>query len=558
MDVMRRIAVVSFFSIVILDACPASVLRAQPVDATESPDAIVVRLIHPERQAANLICLFDGAPAPHPAAALAGWKRSTRFPDQLGKPLEAVISFLNPEMVPEWQSLHEAKLSLGIDPESGAMRWLLNAPHDDGTLAALITTLRLSGGSQDDPLGQGKVTVERLGASRAAVAARSAQGLIFASSRAELNRGLSLAGARMTSAPQIEKTLDSGLVFRIEPARLPESAGVSIPLRRAIVLARALGCQTILGRLRLHEDQLKLNLDSSLEPGHPLAHTRARNHSIDLDWLRWVPADHASVLVSVATGQEEDYWNAIFTLADRVDRADPQRTDLAPLRTRINLMTTAASARVEADLWPHLRGLTIVLLADRARPGQPAGALLVLHMDQEASASQLAAETLPRLAVLWGGPRLARDPARGPGLKEESDFNGATKPLGRINGQVLEAAARGRTVLIGWGERSLNMALDSAEHPEHSVLPLVKMRLASENPPVVDRLGLFWPGRVKLPIKGLDTETPLARCIAEGDPIIWTGVTAGEHAFDRVQWRELRPLVKKFLVQVPLNPALTP
>src|SRR5208337_5695065 len=57
-----------------------------------SGEPIVVRLIHPDRQAAAVLRLFEGCAAPHPAAALAAWKRSTRDPNQLGKPLEAVIS----------------------------------------------------------------------------------------------------------------------------------------------------------------------------------------------------------------------------------------------------------------------------------------------------------------------------------------------------------------------------------------------------------------------------------------------------------------------------------
>src|SRR4051812_15445445 len=52
------------------------------------PPALTVRLAHPDRQLAHLLVLFEGAKAPHPAAALAGWKRATRDPGGLGKPLE--------------------------------------------------------------------------------------------------------------------------------------------------------------------------------------------------------------------------------------------------------------------------------------------------------------------------------------------------------------------------------------------------------------------------------------------------------------------------------------
>ena len=88
-----------------------------------------------------------------PRRRSAAWKRATRDPDQLGKPLEAVISFFNPEMVREWVIFHEARFQLGFDPETGSGRWRLTVPGDDGTLAALITALRLSGGSGEPPIG---------------------------------------------------------------------------------------------------------------------------------------------------------------------------------------------------------------------------------------------------------------------------------------------------------------------------------------------------------------------------------------------------------------------
>jgi hypothetical protein len=155
-----------------------------------SGEPIVVRLIHPDRQAAAVLRLFEGCAAPHPAAALAAWKLSTREPDQLGKPLEAVISFFNPEMVREWSVLHEARFQLGFDPETGSGRWRLKVPGDDGTLTALITALRLSGGSSEAPVGNGTIAVHRLGGQGAAVAARDGGGVVLASSRAELDRGL--------------------------------------------------------------------------------------------------------------------------------------------------------------------------------------------------------------------------------------------------------------------------------------------------------------------------------------------------------------------------------
>ena len=127
-------------------------LRPLLCEPPAAPDAIVIRLAHPERLATGLLRLFEGSPAPHPAAALSAWKRASREPDRLGKPLEAVISFFNPEMVREWSTFHDARLQLGLDPETGDARWSLIVPHDDGSLDAMITSLRLSGGAEEAPL----------------------------------------------------------------------------------------------------------------------------------------------------------------------------------------------------------------------------------------------------------------------------------------------------------------------------------------------------------------------------------------------------------------------
>ena len=60
------------------------------------------RLIRPDVLATRVNQLFAGTKTPHPASALSAWKRATRGIGSLGKPLEAVISFFNPEMAREW------------------------------------------------------------------------------------------------------------------------------------------------------------------------------------------------------------------------------------------------------------------------------------------------------------------------------------------------------------------------------------------------------------------------------------------------------------------------
>lgn len=122
---------------VILGTCLSPSTAGEP--ATED-DAIVVRLVHPERQASEVLRLFDGARWSDPAAALAAWKRHT--PETgLGKVVEAAIATFNPEMAAEWRCLDEAEVRIGFDPRIGEPGWLAIIPRDDGTVAASLTAM---------------------------------------------------------------------------------------------------------------------------------------------------------------------------------------------------------------------------------------------------------------------------------------------------------------------------------------------------------------------------------------------------------------------------------
>jgi hypothetical protein len=126
--------------------------------------------------------------------------------------------------------------------------------------------------------------------------------------------------------------------------------------------------------------------------------------------------------------------------------------------------------------------------------------------------------------------------------------------MGRIGGGAIEAVVRGRTVLIAWGDGSLKSALDAAEHPERSVKTWLRADPNGRGEELPNRFALVWPGRMRLPLKGLDSATPLSRSLAEGSPIVWSGWDRAEGAFDRVLWSDLRPLVHRFLAEIPLEP----
>src|SRR4051794_27161325 len=103
----------------------------------EPPPALTVRLIRPDQQCERVLALFQGAPAPHPAAALAAWKRATAPHGGLGKAWEAAIAAFNPETASELRLLDQAELVVAFDPDDGMSRWHATLPRDDGSFAAL-------------------------------------------------------------------------------------------------------------------------------------------------------------------------------------------------------------------------------------------------------------------------------------------------------------------------------------------------------------------------------------------------------------------------------------
>jgi hypothetical protein len=543
---------------------PRSRLEADEPLRPEASAGITVSFVHPERQAAAMLRLFEGSRAAHPAAALVAWKHATRHPQQLGKRIEAVISFFNPEMVREWAVLHEARLELDFDVTAPSPRFRMFVPRDDGTLAALLTALRLSGGSSEPPLESGKAAVLRLGGPGSAVATLldpgaakcRSSGLIVASSRADLE-GPGLARADARSLPPAESP-DSGFVFQVEPGRLSAPVAASVALRRIIELVHALGCRAIDGRFGLIEDRIELETTSRLEPAHPLAQAASGDCAIEVQWLHYIPAEGALAVVSIASGHGPAYWEGVFTLADRVDRADPARANLAPLRSRVNLLATAAGASLEGDLWPHLKGVTAGVLGAPGDPGRPGRFVAILHMDTEVAARQLFLQTLPNLARIGKPFRADERPKHPQGDPPPALGIAGSVALGRPGARPLEVALRGQDVVIGWGDQALAAALRSAETPERSVLPVLAEGWAGPEGKTPARLGALWPGRMKVPLAGLDGPSPLAQSLAEGPPVVWTGWNLGKSAIDRMRWEGLSGLVRRFLARIPLDPTGLP
>ena len=143
------------------------------------PSALNVRLIRPERQGERILSLFQGTRAPHPAAALAAWKQATG--ESLEKSLEALIALGNPATVQELKTFDGTEASFTCDPTEGRIRWHAIVPHDDGTLAALVTALALTDGAREVPLGS--IAVDRLGRPGSPVTAQVQQRFVVAGDR---------------------------------------------------------------------------------------------------------------------------------------------------------------------------------------------------------------------------------------------------------------------------------------------------------------------------------------------------------------------------------------
>jgi len=542
-------------------------------EAPAPAEALVLRLVQPDRQAADVLRLFEGARAPHPAAALAAWKRATKDPTQLGKPLEAVIASFNPEMVPEWRLMHEAELRLDLNAADGKPRWFVVVPRDDGTLAAAITAMRLTDGADEPPFNEeGKeLAIERLGPPGAMVAAQVGRRLILGSSRERVLRGIHLvegayAPAATGVAPHSSRRgsavsfpgdrLDSGLVFNVAPSFMTAGAG-PIPYRRAVALLNGLDCRRINGTLALMGDVLRMEVTTlrsgGKEPGHAAA------ACVQPEWLEWMPTQGVMAVVSLAFERGAAFWDWAFALADQIDRADPARALLAPLRTRFNVMAAAAGARPEVDLWPHLQGITAGVFGDPDHPGGPTGALVILHADKDASAHRLATEVLPRLGALLTGkkPAIGNGNEAGPAPPVAREPAGVAYRLGMVGGRSLLVMRCGRDVLVAWGDEVLSASREAAQKPERSASAYCAGWVrAGKRPP--QRVGAVWPARCWPSWHGLYPKSPAWRVLADGPPAVWWGWNEFNRAQDSISYADLRQRVHSFLDELPLEPSLLP
>jgi hypothetical protein len=487
-------------------AAPAGGPEAAPAAAPEPAPAVLVRMVRPDVQLVRLLSLFEGARVPNPAAALASYRRATGDHDELGKAAQAGIAFLNPDMIDELRRLDGATVALGTAADW--WWWRATIPRDDGTFAALAAAMALTDGAALPRL-EG-AAVDRLGPPGAPLMARCPDGgLALALDR----DALTVALHALAVPPPAPPALPSGWHLTLDPSVVPPRGPLAA--RRVALGLAAGGCRRLEATAALEGDTLAVDLRGTFERDAPGAAA-----AIDPAWLDWVPApagagpDAPRVAAAVVLALEPDRaaWDRVFAVADRVEKADPARARVAPIRARLGLAALAVGLRPERDVFPHVRGITAAGATDGA--GRPAGWLVALHAADEAAAERIAA----RLA----GPLAAR--------------LGAVAP-----------ARRGRTVLLASAGPLHAAALDAADGRIPSEAPALRAAGAgAAGPP--SRLAVAWPGRLRL-------AGPLAAGLDDAPPLAWAGGAAGESTWDRLRWPGLKGVVRRALERLPMAPA---
>jgi hypothetical protein len=474
----------------------------------------------------QVLALFRGTRAPHPAAALSAWKRAVGPGASLGKPWEAAIAAFNPGIAAELRTIDQAEMVLTFDPDGGAAHWFAGIPHDDGTFASLATALVLTDGGREPPLEGIGVPVDRLGPPPWPLAARTADRFALADSRAGLRQALGPPHIPTQNRARKAEIVapESGWLIEVDPEGLGWSG--RLPRRRLAEALRGLDCTRLSAWAGLDGETLALNATLRLEVPLPPA------GAVDPAWLDGLPDERLLAVFTAAIDPRAAAWERGFALADRIERADPTHAGVAPMRTRINLLAASLKVHPEVDLWPHLRGLTVAILTDPA--GVVDGGLVFLHTENPESAGRIADVIVPALAPLLG--------LRVPPVAVAQP--GELRRLGELRHRSVGVCHRGATVRLGWGEPALGAIL-----AEPTSAALQKLLLRDRHPP--QRFAAFWPGRMGA---ARILAAPVAAALAEAQPIFWSGHNEPPGTREVIRWPGLHDLVRRLLEQLPLDP----
>jgi hypothetical protein len=475
--------------------------------APQRRPAVIVRLDEPGRQLRAILDLFQGSRTAHPAAALAAWKRASREPGRLGKPLEALIAAFNPSMVEELRLLDGSELTLWLRPEDGGVEWTGTIPRDDGTFAALASSLVLSGGAPADA--RDGLAVDRLGPPGSPLMVKTPLTLIVASSTESLDQAV----RRPLPSPIRADATRPGLRFDVPRGVLEASRSTSV---RRLAVAMEVLRGSIEGRAAVVGPTLESSFSLSTE-------FTTRPPGLDPGWLDWIPVDRSALAFAAAIDSSPTCWEGIFRLADAVEKVAPDRARLAPARLRLGLLARTLGIPLEVEVLPHLRGLSGWVGGNGSRIDR---AFLGFHLDGEDPARRIFDKVRP-----------VANPA------------GPIRSLGRVEGQELILGRFGASIVVAWGADVLESSLrarDLASRPARS------MMLDDKGPAGTSLVVAVWPGRWP----GLIEEGgPLALGLARTSPITWRGDwEAGRTLRLQGRWRGLDAGVRRFLESIPLDP----
>ena len=501
MSIARRLLVLLIGSIGLIDS---------PTRAGEpsSPPTIIVRGVRPDRVVEALIHLFNGSRAAHPAAALAAWKRASVEPKRLGKVGDALLATINPAMVREVANLDETRVAFSPIPGSDRWAWWACFPRDDGTLAALAPTAALSGGGEEPPLGESRV--DRFPGTDLILLGRGPAGLFAANSRDRLAAAIQ-AAATVPPPPPI----DSGFLVEVDPtarATWTTPAG-----RRWAEAARSTDCQGIAARVQVAGTSLVASVTGRFAGAIPAL------GAIDPAWLDGIPTRGPLAALVVRVDPSAGAWNRWFDLADRIERTDPERANIAPARLRLALAALAIGVRLEANVWPHLVGVA-------AWVGMTDGKLdrgsITLHLDDPTAAANLAASLKGR-RVQDGGDEVVE--------------------LAQVAGQPLRLVRRGGGLFITWGDQGWPATRQALDDPGRSARSWLG---SSRSGAVPSRVGAIWLDQLPQVPPG----SPLAASLAAAPPLRWSGGNDGNLTIDEFWVDDLDATVRRFLDLIPQDP----
>ena len=521
-------------------ACLALLSQA-PVVLSDEPNRAnfpiaEFRWIHPDQQLRSLLNLFEGARYPHPAAAMTAWKLARGEEvkrlqyrirpgeeGSLGKPLEAVITLLNPEMVAELRSLHQATLLLDRSP-IGDWSWSAVVPTDDGTFSALITAMTLTDGVLEEPLPGG--AVHRLGPPGSPLAWVRARQIRIASTRAMLSRDQE----RNLTLPEIEAGLTGAVQLDALGSRL--RTGTATTWERAVgKAAAALKAQFVTMAVTSAESNDSARL---IVRGEFTDQLGSRSEPVRPEWLARLPWKRAAVVGGMGIDPSVASWNRSLELLDAIDRASPARSGLAPLGVRVTLAAAAAGLRPEFDLWGKLRGLTFCAWGElRGDQVVPTWIVVAPARDRQA------AEEIQQI--------LRHEPAN-PAGKNRGGF--LPRLVALPSDWLRNLSVREDRVVLVSDEIARAALLEAEAAGE--LPPWPKLAVDAELS-TIQRVMRVQPDRVP---SGWLASLPaaLATAISHGPPVVWAGGQSGNRSRDWITLTGLKPVVRQWLEQVPIPP----